>query len=612
MNAVKEDGCMNGYLGRKSAAHRQTRGSRRSGARVGCEALEGRQLLSRGMGLDALGLGGMGAAPRLVSMKAEHGSFAGGGPGAMFGAGKLGVGGGTRDPIFLLTASLLNTGSGTTTLPSRSVLSSSAVQSAFQTLQTDFNNDVTVGSKPTHASIGQLQDDFQAIRKGTLTGSAATTAIQNDEAAILTSMGLSSTQVSQLQADLQAVQSAIQSAGTSGSGSTTTSSSGSTDTTTTGTTTTTGDGTTTSSTDTGSTTAATAPLASSTSTPTQGSTTTNSALQTLQTEIKNDTPTNAQPTHASIGQLQDDLDAISKGTLTGSQALTTIQNDTAAVFTSEGMTQTQVTQIQADQTALGTAIQAAWSQAGGSTTSTGSNSSPSPTSIAAVKATMQSVQPYLVGVPGLDATQTGAVAVPATDGLYTPSGVLSIGGMNGASNATFVSKGGGAGIGAGGPVLVSRGGAGSGAGGPIMVTKTDGAGSGAGGPIFVSRGGAGSGAGGPVLVSRGGAGSGAGGPIMTTRFDGSGAGGPVAVNAGIGGGGPVFVSRTDGAGSGAGGPIMATRFDGSGSGAGGPIVIKAGGAGSAAGNATFISAGGQSASNSVGQILGGAPIGTIG
>ena len=107
-------------------------------------------------------------------------------------AGSLGLGGGVRNPLFLLTASLLNTGSGSTTPPSRSVLSSSAVQSAFQTLQTDFNNDVTVGSKPTHASVGQLQDDLQSIRKGTLTGTAATTAIQTDEAAILTSLGLTS------------------------------------------------------------------------------------------------------------------------------------------------------------------------------------------------------------------------------------------------------------------------------------------------------------------------------------------------------------------------------------------------------------------------------------
>ena len=104
-----------------------------------------------------------------------------------------------KDPIFLLTASLLNTGSGSTTPPSRSVLSSSAVQSAFQTLETDFNNDVSVGAQPTHASVGQLQDDLASIRKGTLTGTAATTAIQNDEAAILAEPGPDLDQVSQIQ-----------------------------------------------------------------------------------------------------------------------------------------------------------------------------------------------------------------------------------------------------------------------------------------------------------------------------------------------------------------------------------------------------------------------------
>ena len=102
----------------------------------------------------------------------------------------LGVGGGMKDPIFLLTASLLNSGGSSTTPITKSVLSSSAVQSAFQTLQTDYNNDVSVGSKPTHASVGQLEDDLQSIRKGTLTGTAATSAIQSDEAAILTSLGL--------------------------------------------------------------------------------------------------------------------------------------------------------------------------------------------------------------------------------------------------------------------------------------------------------------------------------------------------------------------------------------------------------------------------------------
>lgn len=86
----------------------------------------------------------------------------------MFGAGKLGLGGGVRSPIFLLTASLLNAGDGSTP-PTKSVLASSAVQSAFQTLQTDLNDDVTVGARPSHASLGQLQYDLLSIRKGTKT-----------------------------------------------------------------------------------------------------------------------------------------------------------------------------------------------------------------------------------------------------------------------------------------------------------------------------------------------------------------------------------------------------------------------------------------------------------
>ena len=104
--------------------------------------------------------------------------------------------------------------------------------------------------------------------------------------------------------------------------------------------------------------------------------------------------------NASVGQVQDDLNAIQKGTLTGSQAVTTIQTDTAAVLSSMGLSQSQVTQIQSDQSALATAMQTAFSQANG-TTSSSTSSSASPTSIAAVDATMQSVQGYLVGLPGI-------------------------------------------------------------------------------------------------------------------------------------------------------------------------------------------------------------------
>jgi RND superfamily putative drug exporter len=309
-----------------------------------------------------------------------------------------------RSPIFLLTASLLNTGSGTTTPPSKSVPSSSAVQSAFQTLQTDLNNDVKVGARPSHASVGQLQDDLLAIRKGTLTGGAATSAIQADEAAILTSLGLSTSQLSQIQSDLQSVQSAIQSASGSGDASTTTATGGATGTT--GGSTSTPSGTDPSGTD---------PSASISGSPAPMSAV-QSALQTLQSDLKSDLSAGAQPTHVSVGQLQDDLDALRKGTLTGSQAVTTIKSDAAVVFSSVGLSQDQINQIQSNQAALASAILAQSGQtAGSSASSTGSSASP--TSLAAVAATTQSVQPYLIGVPGVGGQWIGRLGGPGIVGF---------------------------------------------------------------------------------------------------------------------------------------------------------------------------------------------------
>ena len=63
--------------------------------------------------------------------------------------------------------------------------------------------------RPSHAAIGTVQDDLDAIRKGTLSGTAAVTQVQTDAAAVLTSMGLTSAQVSQIQADQQALAAAI-------------------------------------------------------------------------------------------------------------------------------------------------------------------------------------------------------------------------------------------------------------------------------------------------------------------------------------------------------------------------------------------------------------------
>ncbi len=235
------------------------------------------------------------------------------------------------NPTLLLTAPLLDGGGGTTTPPSPSVMSSTAVQTAFQTLQTDLKNDIPSGAQPTHASVGALQDDLDAIRKGTLSGTAAQTKIQSDQAAILSSMGLTQAQITQIQTDQTALQTAISSASstsTTTSGSTATSTSGSTSTST---------------------------SATTTSGPSSAIQT---AMQTLQTDLQNDTPSGAQATHASIGAVQDDLDAIRKGTLTGTAAVTQVQTDAAAVLSSMGLTAAQITQIQTDQQAVQTAMAA--------------------------------------------------------------------------------------------------------------------------------------------------------------------------------------------------------------------------------------------------------------
>ena len=327
-----------------------------------CEALEERALLS-----------GMGGAIGLRSSRAAEMSLLGAGrQEGFFGGGSLGLGGGMSNPILYLTAPLLEGASGSTTMPTRSVLSSSAVQTALQTLQSDLNNDITVGSQPTHASVGALEDTIDAIRKGTLTGTTAQTQIQTDQAAILTSMGLTSAQVTQIQTDVTAVQTAITS-GTSSATSTTassTSSSGTTSTT------------------------ATSMSSSGTASSVQ------TAIQTLETDLQNDTPIGAQATHASVGAVEDDLDAIQKGTLTGTAAVTKVQTDTAAVLSSMGLTATQITQIQTDQQAIETAIQANSSSSTSSTTTTPSSSSSSTATIGEVESTLQAVSTYLIGIPG--------------------------------------------------------------------------------------------------------------------------------------------------------------------------------------------------------------------
>ncbi len=353
---------------RKPTVSRQNRRPHPSSkASVRCEVLEERSLLTAFSAPGTLGVHGSRAAEM---------SFVGAGrQNGMFGGGALGLGGGIANPTLLLTAPLLDSATGGTAPPSPSVMSSTAVQTAFQTLQTDLENDIPAGAQPTHASIGALQDTLDAVRKGTLSGTAAQTQIQSDQAAILTSMGLTQTQITQIQSDQSALQTAITSAST---------------------TTTSASGTTTSS----SATSAASASSSSTSTSTTTQSALQTAMQTLLSDLNNDTPAGAQATHASIGAVQDDLDAIRKGTLTGTAAATQVQTDTAAVLTSMGLTATQVAQIQSDQAAVQTAIQA---NAPSSTSSTASTSTSSTASIAAAQATLQSVSAYLIGLPGVSA-----------------------------------------------------------------------------------------------------------------------------------------------------------------------------------------------------------------
>jgi hypothetical protein len=298
----------------------------------------------------------------------------------MFGGGSFGLGGGARDPSLFLTAPLLSSTSSTP--PSPSVMSSSAAQSAFQTLQTDLKNDVPSGATPTHESVGALEDDLEAIHKGTLSGTAATTKIEADQAAILTSMGLTTTQIAQIQTDQQALQTAIQTASTSSTSSTTS----------------------------GSTTSSSA-----------STSTVETAINTLQADLKTDTPSGAQATHASIGAVQDDLDAIRKGTLTGSAAVAQVQTDTSIVLASMGLSQTQISQIQADQTAVEAAVQA-----------NSSSSTSSSTSTSTAESTLQSVSKYLIGIPGVSSIGMRVYGGPG--GFGEPGG---FGGFGGAGGAGF-------------------------------------------------------------------------------------------------------------------------------------------------------------------------------
>ena len=179
-----------------------------------------------------------------------------------------------------------------------------------------------------------------------------------------------------------------------------------------------------------------------------------------------------------------------------------------------GLTASQISQIQSDQAAVETAIQANSSpvatttsssstttSSSSTTTSSSSSSSASPTSIASVDATMQSVQPYLVDLPGVgpmivrsDGVGMG-VGGPGIDGGIGRSGgpvmitraVSAIGGGSGSGHGLVAKSGSGVGVGvgaSGGPIMISRGSLDIGGGldgsalggqnGPVFVQNTNG------------------------------------------------------------------------------------------------------------------------------------------
>ena len=343
----------------------QAEGSRTKGwSGRSVETLEDRKLLSSGMGslggvLSGVGEGFGSRGTRIIEspcsredVKTDSSE-----------EGRSDCGGGMNQPSLLLTAPLLEGGTGQSAPPSPGVLSECG-SSVGDANAANGLEDGRPERGPADARVGwALQDDLDAIRQGTLTGTAATTKIQADQAAILTSMGLTAAQVSQIQSDQQAFQTAITSAGTS----TSTSTSGT--------------------------------VSTSAMTGTSGpSAAVQTAMQTLQTALQTDMPTQATLSHEASARVQDDLDAIRKGTLTETAAVTQVQTDAAAVFTSMGLTSAQVTQIQADQQALATAIAVDPNQPTVTSSSDSANLS-----------TLQSVSAYLVDCPGFRASGWGVL-----------------------------------------------------------------------------------------------------------------------------------------------------------------------------------------------------------
>ena len=283
--------------------------------KAACELLEGRALLSGGLGM----LPGMGVG-------ATSGHVDVGGPIMMY-PGLAGPGGGMMrggmDKFAKRFVDSSTWGGGTHVFRGHGPILPAAARSAMQKLQTDLKADVPAGAKPSQAAISALQADMTAIRQGTLTGPAAQTQVATDQAAVLASMGLTPSQVAQITADQQAVQTAMHANGVgpfllgAGMGQ---------------------------------------PPSGA---PWGGSTAVSAAMKTVQADLKADIPSGATPSQTTLTTLHTDLISVRSGTITGAAADAQIKTDAAAVLASMGVTEAQTAQIQTDEQALQTAMAAA-------------------------------------------------------------------------------------------------------------------------------------------------------------------------------------------------------------------------------------------------------------
>ena len=138
---------MHAIANRNSESFQPRRRHKFASPGVICEVLEERALLSGlSASMGAMGLRGSRAAEMSwIGASRQYG---------MYGVGSSGLGGGKSNPILFLTAPLVASGGNSSAPPSPGVISSSAVQTALQTLQTDLNSD-TDGWRSTHTCISR-------------------------------------------------------------------------------------------------------------------------------------------------------------------------------------------------------------------------------------------------------------------------------------------------------------------------------------------------------------------------------------------------------------------------------------------------------------------------